>query len=85
MRRRKLLDSERAMLRELAPGPNHAGAITQRTDRGYSTVRKILVRLEANGYIRGERIAARGISTRVVYKLTAKGRKAVKESETAGD
>jgi len=77
MRRRKLLDSERAMLRELAPGPDNAGAITQRTDRGYSTVRKILVRLEANGYIRGERIAARGTSTRVVYTLTAKGKRAL--------
>ena len=75
--RGELLDSERAMLHELAPGPDYARAIGQRTDRGYSTVRKILVRLEASGYIRGEWIAARGVSTRVVYTLTAKGRRAL--------
>lgn len=79
-RRRQLLESERAMLRELAIGPDYARAIGQRTGQTYTTVRQILLRLEARGYLKGQRLAGGGLRPRVVYRLTAEGRQTLAET-----
>ena len=75
MRRRgELLESERAMLRELAVAPDYAPAISQRTGQSTVTVWKILRRLEGAGYLK--RSVEGALRPRHVYRLTAKGRRA---------
>ena len=73
----ELLESERAMLRELAPAPDYARAISQRTGQPYPTVRKILMRLEAAGYLKGQRSEGGGLRPRLVYTITVKGKRAL--------
>ena len=72
----ELLDSEHAMLRELATEPASVQAISQRTGQADFAVWHILARLEADGHVRGDRTRARTPWVSRIYDLTAAGRRA---------
>ena len=75
-----LIDSEIAVLRELATDAAHSYELGQRLPNTTESVRRALVRLEQGGYLRSQwDTAAPGPGPpRHVFTLTAKGKRTLK-------
>ncbi len=73
-----LLELELAILREISAGTTHGHALAQATERPPTTIYNAVRRLERNGLLRSRwQAEGAGNPPRRVYRLTAKGRKAI--------
>jgi len=73
-----LIDSERAVLEELASTPGDARAVSERINQPYLEVWLTLARLMKAGYLEGH-WDHDDTSLRRVYTITAKGRRAAED------
>ncbi len=79
----KLLDLETRLLHHLAIEPSHAHAVTQDTGWPRASVHDALTRLEAAGYLASRwDLVGGGGPPRRVYRLAAKGRRALAKAKT---